>query len=186
MTPWVTWSREGTPHRGPCSSFLWEALSRLMKANTKSALRWSLAALSLGLVVPSLVILVLEVFLARMNPLESLAGIAGRQFSEGDNLFLIAALGLIPFLVFSGFCVVASRWLSSPRLACVAVGGLLGILALMIPAHVAIWYPLYGGGGVSSTGAIAFLFIPIFCVGSLLLGLLIGWLVSLLPVFTRG
>lgn len=154
-----------------------------MKTNSHQALYWSLAALAIGLLIPSLIIFCLEVWVGHIRPGESMAGILGRQFSQGDNLFLIAALGLIPFAVLSAACFVAARWLNPARLRCVAAGGLLGILGLMIPAHVAVWYPLYGPGRMSSTSAIAFLFIPFYCIVTLCAGLLAGWLVSLLPHF---
>jgi len=157
-----------------------------VRTNTKQALRWSIASFAIGLVTPSLIIFCLEVFGGRINPLASIADILRRQFSEGDNLFLLAAFGLIPFAVLSVACFVAARWLSSSRLACVAVGGLLGVLALMVPGHVAVWYPLYGRGHASSTAVIAFIFIPFYCIATLCIGLLVGWLVSLLPHFRHA
>ncbi|HET6407464.1 MAG TPA: hypothetical protein VFG14_06250 [Chthoniobacteraceae bacterium] len=154
-----------------------------MKTNTRQALHWSTAAIAIGLVLPSYIILCLEVFIGRISPLASIAGILERQFAHGHNLFLIAAFGLIPFAVLSVACFVAARWLNASRLACVAVGGLLGILVLMIPAHVSVWYPLYGPGRMSSTAVIAFLFIPFYCIATLCIGLVVGWFVSLLPSF---
>jgi hypothetical protein len=157
-----------------------------MRINNRQALRWAIASCAIGLVTPSLVIFCLAVFVGGINPFVSIADILGRQFSEGDNLFLLAAFGLIPFAVLSAVCFVAARWLSSSRLACVAVGGLLGILALMVPGHVAVWYPLYGPGHASSTAVIAFIFIPFYCIATLCVGLLVGWLISLLPHFQHA
>jgi hypothetical protein len=154
-----------------------------MKPPTKQALQWSLASCAIGLLIPSLIIFCLEIFVGHIPPLTSITDILHRQFAEGHNLFLIAALGLIPFAAFSAACFIAARWLSPPRLACVALGGLLGILLLMIPAHVAVWYPLYGPGRMSSTAVIAFVFIPFYCLASLSVGLLIGWLISRLSHF---
>ena len=154
-----------------------------MKTNTKQALRWSIASFAIGLITPSLIIFCLEVFVGHINPLVSLADILSRQFSDGDNLLLLAAFGLIPFAALSVACFVATRWLSSSRLACVAVGGLFGILALMVPGHVSVWYPLYGPGHASSTAVIAFIFIPFYCIATLCIGLFVGWLVSRLPHF---
>jgi len=114
------------------------------------------------------------------------ADILRRQFAEGHNLFLLAAFGLIPFVALSAVCFVAARWLSPSRLACVAGGGLLGILLLMIPAHAAVWYPHYGGGRMSSTAAIAFLFIPFYCLATLCVGLIVGWLISRLSRFSSS
>lgn len=154
-----------------------------MKPATRQALHWSLASIALGLILPSLIIFCLEIFVGHIPPLTSITDILHRQFAAGHNLFLIAAFGLIPFATLSAICFVAARWLSPSRLACVAVGGLLGILLLMIPAHVAVWYPLYGPGHLSSTAVIAFIFIPFYCLASLAIGLLLGWLISRLPRF---
>ena len=157
-----------------------------MKTNTKQAFYWSLTFFGVGLIAPSLVIFCLEVFVGHINPRASITDILRRQFAEGHNLFLIALFGLIPFAVLSMVCFVAARRLESSRLACVAIGGLLGILSLMVWGHVAVWYPLYGGGHMSSTAVIAFIFIPFYCLGTLLIGLLVGWGVSLLPFFRHA
>jgi hypothetical protein len=154
-----------------------------VKANTRQVFYWSLAFLGVGLITPSVIIFCLEVLVGHINPLIAIADILHRQFAKGHNLFLIAALGLIPFAVLSMTCFVAARRLASSRLTCVALGGLIGILAIMVPGHVAVWYPLYAPGRMSSTAVIAFLFIPFYCIVSLCAGLFVGWLVSLLPIF---
>ena len=157
-----------------------------MKTSSKQNLAWIFAPLVVGLVVPSAIIFCLEVFVGHISPVIATIDILQRQFKEGDNLFLTALFGLIPFGALSVACVVASRRLSPVRLSCFGAGGLLGILCLMIPAHVGVWYPLYGGGHMSSTAMIAFFFIPFYCIVTLCIGLFVGWLVSLLPVFRHG
>ncbi len=144
---------------------------------------WSLGPLAIGIITPSFIIFSLEVFVGHISPLASAADILRRQFAEGDNLFLLALLGLIPFVALRAVCIVAAPHLSPARMACIFVGGLIGILGLMVPSHIAVWYPLYGSGQMSSTSAIAFLFIPFYCLVSLGIGLLVGWCVSLLPHF---
>ena len=156
-----------------------------MKTITKHALYWSVASVAIGLVTPALVILWLEVFVGHISPLASMADILERQISTGDSLLVLEVFGLIPFAVLSGACFLFTLRLNPARLACVAVGGLLGILALMVPFHYAVWYPLYAHEHVSSTGALAFLVIPFFCIPTLGIGLLLGWLVSLLPYFRK-
>ena len=120
--------------------------------------------------------------MANISPIASAAGILRRQFSEGDSLFLLAVFSLIPFFVLSLACFALSLHLHGSRFACVAIGGLLGILGLMVPAHVSVWYPLAVDHG-SSTSVVAFILIPFLCIASLAAGLFIGWLVSLLPAF---
>lgn len=154
-----------------------------MKTNRKQRQIWVATPLVVGLVVPSLVIFYLEVFVGHIAPLAATRDILERQFSEGDNLFLLAAIGLIPFAALSAICAAAASRFTPARLACLGVGGLAGILSLMVPGHASVWYPLYGPGHMSSTAVIAFLFIPFYCLGTLAIGLLVGWLVSLLPMF---
>jgi hypothetical protein len=153
-----------------------------MKTITKHALYWSVASCAIGLVTPALVILWLEVFVGGIAPLASIAGILERQISTG-SLLLLEVFGLIPFAALSGACFLFTLRLNPARLACVAVGGLLGILAVMVPFHYGVWYPHYAHEHVSSTDALAFIAIPFLCIPTLGIGLLPGWLVSLLPYF---
>ncbi|MBI1285557.1 MAG: hypothetical protein GC183_14690 [Thiobacillus sp.] len=164
----------------------WISTADSMNVKARQRLIWTATPLAIGLLVPSLVIFCLEVFVGGVSPSAAAADILDRQFSEGDNLFLIAAFGLIPFVALSVVCAVAAGRLPPFRLACLGIGGLVGILALMIPGHVAVWYPLYGPGHMSSTALIAFLLIPFYCLGSLAIGLLVGWLLSLLPPFRHA
>jgi len=154
-----------------------------MKTNNREALIWSLLCLAIGLVSPSAIIFCLDVLVGHIDPLTSMADILRRQFAQGHHLLLIALFGLIPFTVLSAACFLAARRMRSTRLACVAVGGLLGILARMVPGHIEVWYPLYGSGPKSSTAVIAFAFMPFYCLTTLCIGLFAGWLVSLLPSF---
>ena len=157
-----------------------------MSTSTKQEVFWSLLPLIIGLLVPSVIILCLEVFVGHINLLTAITDILLRQFAKGHNLFLLALFGLIPFALLSVACRIASRRLSPFRLSCLGVGGLLGILFHMVPAHISVWYPLYGGGHMSSTAVIAFVFIPFECLVPLIIGLLAGWGVSLLPFIRRA
>jgi hypothetical protein len=147
---------------------------------------WVALPLVVGLVTPSAIIFCLEVFVGRISIAAAFVDVAERQFAEGHNLFLLAVFGLVPFVVLSIFSFIAARFLWVTRLACITLGGLVGILAFMIPAHVSVWYPLYGGGHMASTAVIAFLFIPFYCIATLAVGLLIGWAVSFIPVLRHG
>lgn len=142
---------------------------------------WVALPLVVGLVTPSAIIFCLEVFVGRISVAAAFVDDAERQFAKGENLFLLAVVGLFPFVLLSIFLLIVARRLPTRRLACVSLGGLTGILGLMIPLHVSVWYPLYGGGHVSSTSAIAFLFIPFYCVVTLILGMILGWAASLVP-----
>ncbi len=142
---------------------------------------WTVLPLLVGLATPSAVILWLGLFVARASVANTIVDLVRRQFASGENLFLLALIGLIPFALLSVISLVAARFVSARRLACISVGGLAGILAFMVPAHVSVWYPLYGGGHMSSTAVIAFIFIPFYCIATLVVGLLIGLAISFLP-----
>ena len=156
-------------------------MSILVSNRTHAKLLWTILPLVVGLVTPSAVILWLEVFVAHTSPASAIVDLARRQFATGENLFLLALVGLIPFALLSVISLIAGRFVSGRRLACIAIGGLVGILAFTVPAHVSVWYPLYGGGPTSSTAVIAFIFIPFYCVATLFVGLLIGLAISFLP-----
>jgi hypothetical protein len=148
---------------------------------TPAKLSWALLPVIIGLAVPSLVLIGVEAIVGRIPVRAAVLGVMSREFAEGENLFLLTVIGLIPFVLLAMLSFVAARRLSQRRLACVFLGGLLGILVYMIPAHVSIWYPLYSGEHVASTTAIAFLFIPFYCIPALAAGLVAGWFISLLP-----
>ncbi len=156
-----------------------------MKTITKHAVWWTVASVAIGLVTPALVILWLEVFVGGIAPLASIAGILERQISSSDSLLLLEISGLIPFAALSGACFLFTLRLNPSRLASVAVAGLLGILAVMVPFHYAVWYPHYAHEHVSSTDVLAFIVIPFLCLPTLGLGLLAGWLGSLFPYFRK-
>lgn len=157
-----------------------------MKASSQHRLFWSIAPLVIGIITPSAVIFYLEVFVGRIRPVAAVADILRRQFGGGHNLFLLALFGLIPFAVLSVICYAAASRFSAARLSCLGIGGLMGILGRMVAAHVAVWYPLYGGGHMSSTAVIAFIFVPFWCLPALGVGLFVGWIVSLLWLLRRS
>jgi hypothetical protein len=158
-------------------------LFKNMKSGTGHVLFWCIAPLIIGFPMPSLAIFYLEVFVAHTSSADAATDILHRQFAEGDNLFLGQLMGLPPFAGLSLACFLAAHKFSPARLACLGIFGLLGILAFMIPCHISVWYPHYSGGHMSSTAVIAFVFIPFFCFVPLVIGLLIGWCISLLPCF---
>lgn len=150
------------------------------------AFRWWCLSLILvvGLVAPSLVILFLEITVGKIAPSASLRDIAHRQFAEGHNLFLLAVIGLIPFGALSILLRCLSSKLARLRFCFFSLCGLVGILALMIPAHVSVWRPLYTDEVASSTAVIAFLFIPFYCTVTMGIGLGVATLASI-PAWIR-
>ena len=142
--------------------------------------------LAVGILIPSLVIFILEVFIAKISPFKSVLDILHRQFAEGQNLFLIMVLSFIPFGALILLTWVLEAKVDSSRLACIFWGGFIAVLGLTLVGHVSVWYPLYAGKHMSSTDVVAFIFIPIYCLFMLIVGSLIGWIVSFLPKLIKG
>ena len=136
-----------------------------------------------AILTPSLVIFILEIFVGHISPFKSMGNIIEKQFASGHNLFLIMVFGLIPFVILTGILAPIFRKIKGKRFDLIFWGGLIGILIPMISGHVAVWYPLYSGGHASSTSVIAFFFIPFFCIITMGIGLLIGFLISLILFF---
>jgi len=152
-----------------CDAFCWWCLSLIVV---------------IGLVTPSLVIFFLEITVGEIAPSASLADIAHRQFAEGHNLFLLAVIGLIPFGALAIVLRCLSCKLTRGRFCFFALCGLAGILALMIPAHLSVWRPLYTDEHASSTAVIAFLFIPFYCTVTMGIGLGVATIASI-PTWIR-
>ena len=136
--------------------------------------------MAIGLVTPSIVLAAVEVVVGKIGFAAAVTDVCSREFAEGENIFLLSVIGLIPYAFLSFFAFALAGRLGPRRLACVSLGGLAGILAYTVPAHASIWRPLYSGGHVSSTSAIAFLFVPFYAIPVLVIGMALGWMVSLL------
>jgi hypothetical protein len=95
--------------------------------------------------------------------------------APGHNLFSLAVIGLIPFAVLDLMLLRLPATFSLGRIGCVAVGGLLGILALLVPAHWEVWSPQYTGGHMGSTAVLSLMVAPVFCIVPMLVGVAIAW-----------
>lgn len=140
---------------------------------------WLWLPLLAGFLTPSLTILIMELALGRVPLGEAVSKLAARQFADGENLFLLAVFGLIPFALLSGLLLIL--WRSDrqrPRVPWLSAAGTIGALAFMIPSHVGVWLPLYTGEDMSSTAVIAFVFIPFVCCVTMAVGLLVGVLAT--------
>ena len=93
-------------------------------------------------------------------------------FSLLGYLFF-TAFRLVPYLVLGGVLVALSKTRFKDYIPAVFAGGLAGILAMIIWGSWVTLRPLYTGAHVSSTTAIAFLFIPIYAIPAGAIGALL-------------
>lgn len=105
--------------------------------------------------------------------------IRGRAFMHG--LF-----SLLPFVVLASISYYNAGRIPSFTLWAVTLGGIVGILALLIPAYSIAWITLYNDvvGDEKSRGALVFFFTPLFGLATMLGGMLVGWVTA--RIIRRG
>ena len=78
--------------------------------------------------------------------------------------------------------MLARRTHASPKtIAWLSILGMLGILVIMVPVHWDVWSPVYDGKHMSSTAVVVFIPLPLICLITMWLGLVIGKVASRLP-----
>ena len=102
---------------------------------------------------------------------------------------LESVLATIPFAVLILAVALASAiGIKELRLECVFWGGFIPAWGFSLFYYWLYWYPFYDPARphISSTSAVALIFIPIRVMMYSAAGLAAGWLVSFLPVFRRA
>lgn len=130
-----------------------------------------------GALTPSLAIILLQVFLGSVPPMRSVDGVLERQFAEGDNMFLVMVFGMIPFIVLIGITWLQAREADIVSLNYRFYGGLLGIVSYMLYKHISIWLPMYTDEKLHSTFGLGFILVPFYCIVTMVIGMVAGWLV---------
>ncbi len=130
--------------------------------------------LIVGFATSSLTLLAVQIFVGGIPLGTAYADIIFQQFATGHNLFIFALIGLIPFVALLMKMLSISKKYNARKCYALYLSGLIGILGFMIPSHVDVWYPLYGPGRMSSTAVVAFMFIPFWCIGTMLIGMFVG------------
>jgi hypothetical protein len=148
--------------------------------------RYLYLPLAAGILTPSLVIFVLQVFIAKISPFKSILDILQRQFSKGDILFLLMVMSFIPFGLLMILTYSLEFRIKKMRLAFIFWGGFIPVLLFTVFIHISVWYPIYAPHtDSSSTGSLAFLLLPVMGPILLAIGSLIGWGVSYFPMFKK-
>ena len=154
--------------------------------------RYFYLPLAAGILTPSFVIFIIEVFITKLSPFKSVLDILHRQFAEGknfpitDNLFKLMALSSIPFVALILLTWIVSLKTKGKRLDCIFWGGFIAVLGLTLFGQVMFWYPFYSGKVMDPFASLSLIFTPFYCLLFLVLGSGIGRVVSDLPKFKNG
>jgi hypothetical protein len=93
---------------------------------------------------------------------------------------MLDLFSMLPFAVLATTAYKNARRMSLLTLWAVTLGGLIGIVALMAPLYYIGWETLYNDirGDEKTTGALVFFFTPLYCIATMLAGMLLGWVTA--------
>jgi len=137
----------------------------------------------LGFISPSVIKLFVQMKVGHQTFIQAFKDIMSKQFETGQNLFLVSLLGLLPFIVLATILFVYVKTHNLRSSWCWTLCGKLGTYSVMIPAHIAVWAPMYSKGLILPTGLTSYLFIPLASTASMLVGLLLARRLTQLPWF---
>jgi len=131
--------------------------------------------LAAGVVTPTLVWLAVQGIVGNVGFWDAMTDIF-LEHLKGRGL-LLDLFSLIPFAILAGVAYYNTGRMSPVTLWAVTLGGLAGILALMIPLYYMGWETIYNdvGGDEKTTVALIFFFTPLYCLATLLGGMVLGW-----------
>jgi len=93
---------------------------------------------------------------------------------------MLDLFSMLPFAVLATTAYKNARRMSLHTLWAVTLGGLIGIVALMAPLYYMGWETIYNDirGDEKTTGAMIFFFTPLYCIATMLAGMLLGWITT--------
>jgi hypothetical protein len=128
-----------------------------------------------GLITPTLVWVAVNVTVAGTPPADALMDTL-LEHLKGRGL-LLDIFSLVPFVALAIISHYNAGRVPGITLWSVTIGGIVGILALLIPAYWVAWDTIYNTvvGDEKTTGALVFFFTPLYCLATMLGGMLLGW-----------
>jgi len=137
-----------------------------------------------GILTPTLVWLAVQRIVGNIGFGDAMMDIL-LEHLKGRGL-LLDLFSMIPFAVLGGVGYYNTGRMSPITLWAVTLGGLAGIFALMIPLYYMGWETIYNDvvGDEKTTGALIFFFTPLYCLATLLGGMVLGWAATRL--FRKG
>jgi hypothetical protein len=137
-----------------------------------------------GMLTPTLVWLAVNVVVGGTPPADALMDTL-LEHLKGRGL-LLDVFSLVPFVALAIISHYNAGRVPGITLWSVTLGGIVGILALLIPAYWVAWDTIYNDivGDEKTTGALVFFFTPLYCLATMLGGMLLGWVAA--RIMRRG
>jgi hypothetical protein len=137
-----------------------------------------------GATVPTLIWVIAQRFVGGIHLGDAIMDIL-LEHLKGRALML-DIFSMLPYVVLAVTAYKNARRMSSVTLWSVTLGGLVGIMALMVPLYYVGWETTYNEirGDEKTTGVMIFFFTPLYCIATMLAGMLLGWVTTRL--FRKG
>jgi hypothetical protein len=131
-----------------------------------------------GASVPTLIWFVAQLQVGNIPPGDALMDIL-LEHLKGRALML-DLFTMLPYGILAVTAYKNARRMSLITLSAVTVGGIIGIVALMTPMYYMGWQTIYNTirGDEKTTGAMIFFFTPLYCIATMLGGMLLGWVIA--------
>lgn len=140
--------------------------------------------LVVGAVTPTLVWLAVNIIVGGNAPGDAMMDTL-LEHIKGRAL-LLDLFSLLPFAVLAVITHYNAGRVPALTHWSVTIGGVIGILALLIPAYWVAWETVYNDvvGDEKATGAMVFFFTPLYCLATMFGGMLLGWIAA--RIMRRG
>jgi hypothetical protein len=137
-----------------------------------------------GAITPTLVWLAVNIMVGGSSPADAMFDTL-LEHLKGRGLML-DLFSMLPFIVLAMISHYNAGRVPGVTLWSVTIGGVIGILALLIPAYWVAWETIYNDviGDEKTTGALVFFFTPLYCLATMLGGMLLGWVAA--RIMRRG
>lgn len=137
-----------------------------------------------GVITPTMVWLGVNVVVGGNAPADAMLDTL-LEHLKGRAL-LLDLFSLVPFIALAVISHYNAGRVPGVALWSVTIGGVIGILALLIPAYWVAWDTIYNNviGDEKTTGALVFFFTPLYCLATMLGGMLLGWIAA--RIMRRG
>ncbi len=158
--------------------FIMNSFNLSARLSAKQRMRMIVGTIAIGLMAPLVIHITVQINVKGITFWVAFADVLQKQFAPQHMLIMLSLFCLFPFGVLAKmtFSLASTR----TRRTCYVIYlcGLIGILSLMIPMHVAAWNQMYGLSPKSFSGLLLLMYSAISSTATLFVGWLIGSMIT--------
>ncbi len=156
---------------------------RRLTVPTRQRVTLFVVPIVIGFIAPALTLFSVQIIVGGIPVMAAITDVLFHQYIQGQNLLKMSLYELFPFVALA--VVIMPFTVFRIYRACIVLClcGLLGILSFSIPAHVYLWSPDYGSATLGKFDMVIYFFMPYYCTGALLIGLIVGLIIIKAPYY---